>query len=154
MKTKYQSVGDAVEQYAKNPRVFIMISPTCLLEKSGEYRGHTWAVLFVDNHRCGYVRVDEHSVLDQFAHYGHSGFPELDVHGGVTFFGTFKGNERKWVGFDAHHLGDKPDDEACGKYGIPVCERMDWGDVGASVKCLGYMENECKSIIDQLHDLE
>lgn len=54
---------------------------------------------------CGYVKLKNGPELSES-----TACAELDVHGGVTFFGQFGGElEGAWfLGFDCAHVGDNP----------------------------------------------
>jgi hypothetical protein len=107
-----------------------------LIEKTAEYNGYKFEVVLTEaGHRCGYVYVPLPGAE----------YLDLEVHGGITY------SDFECIGFDCAHYGDSPDIEAV---------RTAWGDsVADSCKVFTsdgvvwtseMVENECKSLIDQL----
>lgn len=101
----------------------------------------------------GYIQIPEHHPLHEFD-YLDDNFPDLDVHGGVTFSKKYSFRnlavqveqenelflkyEGTWcIGFDCNHLGDTQN-VFFGGY---------WKDSN-------FVECECKKLIDQLIELE
>lgn len=95
-----------------------------IIEDGGTYKGYEYlTVLNGTGFRCGYVAITpEHPLYnfqkdeDAFIYY-----PDLDVHGGVTFFDKQHLIESdckdKWIGFDCGHAGDGWDyDIASGRF--------------------------------------
>lgn len=114
-----------------------------------EYKGYTFVVYQHQSsgHLNGYVElkpIDE-EFLDK------NQINNLDCHGGITYQGTldwiFKTPKSTYIGFDCNHLGDKS----------PFIDAMlpDWvvneDDVWRDE---AYVEENCKSIIDQLIELQ
>jgi hypothetical protein len=91
-----------------------------LMEQEGDfhewidqYSGYTCRINRVRQfgHWCGYVKIpDNHP----FNHLNYEGiYHAIDVHGGITFQGTFEGLTKRdidksgnWIGFDCAHAGD------------------------------------------------
>lgn len=62
-------------------------------------------------HRNGYVKVpDDHPLHGVDYCDDYKKWSGLEVHGGLTFSGTYTDNDEFsdgfWIGFDCHHLGD------------------------------------------------
>jgi hypothetical protein len=147
--------------------VLIPTGSELAVEGGGEYKGYEFIVTFNRmGFRCGYVAIPaEHPLYDKDSDQMEE---KVSCHGGVTFFGKnsivedILGNhhcEDKWLGFDAGHYYDLYDKEAAEKYfDLRDLERdhMDrmsniyQGEELAAMRNLEYMENECRSIVDQL----
>lgn len=138
-----------------------------VIEGGGEYRDYEYLITFTDmGHRCGYVAVkgtEEWHDKESF-----SDIP-VECHGGVTFYDSHKTIKNyfeiackdKWIGFDCAHSGDLKDKECLQKYGmtriLKIYEEVegkypinypDW--FNANIRDYGYVEEQCKSIIDQI----
>ena len=96
---------------------------------------------------------DERARLDMY----------FNVHGGLTYAGDRAGypveSNLWWLGFDCGHYGDGNDWDLVEKYWgdnpqmqlrLGTCRDLDWGDV---VRTKEYVENECKSLVDQIIEL-
>lgn len=108
------------------------------IEKDFVYKGYRCVVIFTDmGHRCGYVGVDETSLLWGKNYYDYIPINKLelelenfneedeeltigihfDVHGGISFSGGGKNSTYPiesdfwWFGFDCAHYNDKIDVE-------------------------------------------
>ncbi len=143
-----------------------------VIEGGGHYKGYDWLVTFNDRgFRCGYVALSPDHPLYEKDMYEMDNI--LDVHGGVTFYKQshiakkYLGHacEDMWVGFDAGHCNDIPDVEKaseCFPYLREVKKdhliRMSHmfeallqdGTPNNSLKDFAFMENECRSVIEQL----
>jgi hypothetical protein len=118
-----------------------------------EYKGYTFVVFQHprSGHLNGYVElklIDE-ELLDQ------NQINKLDCHGGITYQGNldwiFKTPKAKYIGFDCAHLGDKTPfvDAIFPNFGFGdlICPSEVWRDEA-------YIEENCKSLIDQLIELQ
>lgn len=84
---------------------------------------------------CGYVCIDSTNLpLDCINNV----YDNINVHGGLTFGGFI--DCKKYLGFDCAHLGDL----------IPKAPYFDKG----VYRDMDYVENEIKSLVDQILDLE
>lgn len=147
---------------AKGDKEFI-VSGEIAIEGGGTYRGHEYLITFVNyGHRCGYVAVSpDHPICTIKHEYS---YPELEVHGGVTYFGESRFEdllgghkcEDRWIGFDAGHCYDIQDIETSEKY----FGETEWTKYrkqnpfnvydDADHRSFAYMEQQCKNMIDQL----
>lgn len=104
-----------------------------------DYRGCKGYVkqIFPLGHYCGYVELPASSRL--------VGLPtqdiDIDVHGGVTF--SEQVNDHWTIGFDCAHAGDY----------VPGLEDIGF-NVGAHEWTVPEVENEVRTMIDQVIDLE
>lgn len=125
-----------------------------LFEKEWKHAGLDCRVYFakmgeIKCHRCGYVRVlEKHPLFN--VHYNDFGnHIDIDVHGGVTFSGKFKDDEKGWwIGFDCAHLGDRrhPDlEEWENERGMNI--GIDWN---AQFRDLDYVVKETNKLADAL----
>lgn len=132
-----------------------------LVEGGGHYNGYDFLITF--NHmgfRCGYVAIPpEHPIYTC-----EDSYPDFEVNGGVTFFGKRHSLvdklidhpcEDKWIGFDCGHGGcDAIDVESFKKYfgEDAFLERMEYLSylLDGTIKDYGYVEYQCKRLIDQL----
>ncbi len=98
----------------KGDRDFILApnNPGIIVEDGGTYKGFEYlTVLNGTGFRCGYVAIDtEHPLYKHNKEGTGDDYPDLDVHGGVTFFEKQHLIESdcddKWIGFDCGHAGD------------------------------------------------
>lgn len=88
-------------------------NPDIIIEDGGKYKGFEYiTILNSIGFRCGYVAITpDHPLYDfQKNDDPFTYFPDLDVHGGVTFFEKQHLIESecndKWIGFDCGHAGD------------------------------------------------
>ena len=137
-----------------------------IIESSFHYRGFQCCVIFQDlGHRCGYVKIP----------YWHPAYEknwdELDIkcHGGITYADhSLLGKTHTfgwWIGFDCAHFGDIPDVQSAIKYfnegdeeqrkTLNFLYNLDKGQENfGSVKTLDYCIQQCRSIVDQLMEME
>jgi hypothetical protein len=123
--------------------------------------------IIVLNHfgqRCGYVAIPSKNKCNKEVNY------EMDIkcHGGITFIGDDHNLKNllnnpcqdNWIGFDCGHYGDSSDFEALNKYfddnfiseSMKKC--LELCSEGGIVRDFQYAEKQCKSIIDQLIEME
>lgn len=86
-----------------------------VIEDGGNYKGYDYLITVNDmGFRCGYVALPSDHPINSF-HEEKYNYPDLDVHGGITFFNfnhlseVFFGEDScndKWIGFDCGHGGD------------------------------------------------
>jgi hypothetical protein len=146
----------------KGEREVLPIHRGAVIEGGGTYKGYEYIITFIGHgHRCGYVAVSDGDWSND---------DDIDCHGGITFSSKKHGAkdllpvacDDLWIGFDAAHAWDLPCYNTAIKYfsdepdeldrinSLAEC-RMGLGvDYNASHKTYGFMEAECKSIIDQL----
>ncbi len=141
----------------------------CVIEGGGEYKGYEYLITFTSHGtRCGYVALKpEETEIFLAESEGESYYyPDLNCHGGLTFFGEEHGAKDLlptpcndfWVGFDCAHAGDGHDKELTKKYFGKQTFSDDYYDAMESMtlygqihhRSYGYVESECHSIIDQL----
>lgn len=141
----------------KGDQEFLPVNPHCVIEGGGVYKGYEYLVTFTQfGTRCGYVAIPESHAGDNV---------ELECHGGVTFSDTYHDAKQMlpvpcndlWVGFDANHFQDAPDYDLTEKYfGKETAEMFKRPDFykdpifHISHKTYGFIECECKYMIDQL----
>lgn len=95
-------------------------------------------------HLCGYVRVNKGWGALDFDEYNKL---DVKVHGGITYSGKIEGEEGYWLGFDCAHSGD-----IAPAYDDDYIETFE--SYGYTYKDMKYVEDEVKSMIDQLIELE
>lgn len=96
-----------------------------VIEGGGKYRDYDFLITFNDiGIRCGYVALPPEYSSSKLECREYD-FPDLDVHGGVTFFKENHLSEHffeedicrdKWLGFDCGHAGDLLDYNQALKY--------------------------------------
>jgi hypothetical protein len=139
-----------------------------IVEGGGHYKEYEYLITFNDmGFRCGYIAIPtDHKFYDNNFMDNDE---ELEVHGGITFSEQHslvedilgKQCTDKWIGFDAGHFGDIPDIDATLKYFphlrearknhvIEMAHIFEKDCFNHSMKTFEYMEDECKSLIDQL----
>ena len=148
--------------------------PWIAVEGGGMYREYEYLiVLNKSGHRCGYVAIppdhpannvgDRTNTYNKDTELDYCAL-DIDCHGGLTFGGKHHGMkdllttkcEDNWIGFDCGHYYDEHDFECVKKYygqdsyEVIMKYRITCGD--RTVRRYGYVEKECKSIIDQLID--
>lgn len=150
----------------KGDAEFLPVHDQVVIEGGGEYKGYEYLITFTSyGTRCGYVAVPAEQDYDSSEIHAHGGITfEEDNHGAKNLLPTPCND--MWLGFDAAHWGDMRDMDQAKKYFTGV-SRFDatfeilnelHKDVHAmesqspqfSHKTFEYMENECKSIIEQL----
>ena len=140
-----------------------------VVESDFAYEGLRCVVIFGSmGHRCGYVGVPVGHEL-----YGvdyDEAYDKLDdgVHGGLTYAGGSSDypieSNLWWLGFDCAHYGDGKDLELAKEYfkedenlvkqinmTIEIKGRYPTFD-SESVRSQQYVENECKSLVDQINN--
>ena len=135
-------------------------------ESRFEYKGFPCVVLFMANaYRCGYVGIPKSN-----KHYDKN-YEEIPVscHGGLTYsrnklYGQ-NDTDTWWIGFDCAHYGDGYDvkkskelfanDEQVMKQ-LLILEQTGYFSIcsGDAIRTLDYVEENCRSIVDQLIQLE
>ncbi len=107
-------------------------------------------------HLCGYVSLVAHHPLFNKSHMENDVFDKFDVHGGVTFTGTFDGEHNSndklklfLVGFDCAHAGDLIPNmsEELRKDKLEVCGDEVYRDIN-------YVILECIKLAKQLKTME
>jgi hypothetical protein len=150
----------------KGDKEFLPIHNEVVIEGGGVYKGHEYLITFTEHgHRCGYVAIPSGVTVDT---------DDINCHGGVTFEDEHHHAKSllpvpcndTWIGFDAAHWGDMPCRDTSRKYfghsdvalkKIKIMEEihkdiheMESKDPSFSHKTFEYMEEQCKSVIDQL----
>lgn len=147
---------------------------SAIVEGGGVYRNYEYLVVFNPiGFRCGYVAINKSHPLNSSAK-SHDDIEDMDIdmHGGCTYFGrqmTSYDCDDVWIGFDCAHAGDLWDVDSLREkkailhedeyFAIDTALRFasnaphvqnlrgEW----PTVKNFNYVENECKGIINQLH---
>ena len=150
----------------KGDKEFLPINDHIIIEGGGNYKGYEYLIVFTERgHRCGYVAIPSGQKYN---------IDEIHCHGGITFEDDDHSAKRllpvrcndTWIGFDAMHYLDTPCRELSKKYFghnqsslikinliEEICKEVDKlerADSNSSHKTFEFMENECKSIIEQL----
>ena len=130
-----------------------------ILEHVGTYEDYKFAVIFQPlGYRCGYVQVPH---WHNFYEEDYDDIP-VRCHGGLTYSSHWFLDKKYpgwWIGFDCAHAGDAVDKESLAKYYEQELVSdffIPNSSIGGypTVKTLDYCIAECKSIIDQLVDME
>jgi len=74
----------------------------------------------------------------------------FNVHGGITFSGRLDKKRGWWVGFDCAHAGDAKDISLMDKENKMLNEKYHLNFAGDVIRTTGYVERECKNLIDQI----
>lgn len=143
----------------------ILIGGEIAIEGGGVFMGYEYIITFTSHgHRCGYVAINSEHPLHKFNNPEYN-YPDLYVHGGVTFFDDPRFEELlnghkctdKWLGFDAAHCYDLEDMKTAEKYfGETDCVKYRKQNPQikyhheASHKTFAYMKNQCRKMIHQL----
>ena len=123
-----------------------------VVEKKFEYKGHECICIFnYMGFRCGYV-----SVRNAKHYYDY----DIDCHGGLTFSDSlteeYEPKHAFYIGFDCGHFCDGQDKEQAYKYGLLTKEEYRLFNImpsyGGGVRTLEYVEEQCKSIVEQLEN--
>ena len=135
------------------------------VEFDGYYKGFRYVIVFQSmGHRCGYVEIPKDNKL-----YGKD-YEDINIncHGGLTYS---KFNNRNYpveynngyfIGFDCSHCGDGKNTDLAREYDIigshtykelKEIETM-FPIHGEEVRSFEYVKDECKSIIDQIINME
>lgn len=154
--------------------------PWIAVEGGGTYKNLEYLIVLTPmGHRCGYVAVPPGHKLDfvksekkkmpfsdrEYTSYEYDAYG-IECHGGITFCKrdhdlkdllTTSCNDL-WLGFDCGHAYDGKDYDALEKHFGKDCDMLKFYDEHPqfkdkeweTVKTFDYVENECKSIIDQL----
>lgn len=154
----------------KGDKEFLPINDVVVVEGGGSYRDYEFLITFVrDGHRCAYVALKQTDVDKFEEELGDATYryPEsISCHWGCSFYD--RDSQIKdvlpipcddmWFGFDAAHCHDKPDLEKS-KYYFDYIPLGDYFENGKSIydkfpemihRSYEFMEENCKSIIDQL----
>lgn len=155
----------------KGDKDVLPIHEDVVIEGGGTYKEYEYLITFTARGtRCAYVALkpEEAERFNEEKGANEYYYPDLDCHGGITFFGSDHSAksllpvycEDTWVGFDAAHAWDLEDMETAERY-FPEGNRYvqyrkenpmpDFGD--SFHRSYEYMEKECHSIIDQLRAL-
>jgi hypothetical protein len=142
----------------------ILVNGEIAIEGGGVYKDYEYLITFTSHgHRCGYVAIPSSHPLHKF-YNEESNYPDLHVHGGVTFFDEPRFEELtnghkctdKWIGFDAAHYNDREDIEKSEEYFGEtkfIKFKKNNSDItfcNGEHRSYSYMENECKRLIEQL----
>ena len=158
-----------------------------VIEEKFNHVGLTCQVIFYAlGHRCGYVNVsktplhgidysedlnlnidlsdrscDKLSPISLLCWDGEKKSLEIlcNVHGGITFSGTFTNDpDSWWIGFDCAHYRDAKDANSIMKYFPEEYDYLNsqglfdtWMD--GSVKNLAYVKQECMNLAEQLQEI-
>lgn len=155
----------------KGDKEVLPIHEDVVIEGGGTYKDYEYLITFTARGtRCGYValkpeeteRFNEEKGKEEYY------YPDLECHGGVTFFGSDHGAKSllpvhcddTWVGFDAAHAWDLEDIETAERY-FPEDNRYIkyrkenpmpiFSD--SHHRSYDYIKSECQSIIDQIRAL-
>lgn len=109
---------------------------------------------------CGYVEIPQYHPLHG---YDESLYPDLEAHGGITFFEKLE-NGNYCIGFDCSHSTDiTPETEKALKESrkglkkrFPEMKKMFEGSMlfNPTYKNINFAIEECKSLVDQLNKYE
>jgi hypothetical protein len=156
------------------PNENLEVGSLCLLvEDGGNYKGYDYLITFTGlGFRCGYVALPSSHPINN--DYQECGYPDFEVHGGITFFDENHLSEKffgedachdKWLGFDCGHGYDLNDWETAKKYFADntkiyeftanfnkITENFkkieEYDDI--KIRTKEYVIAECKSLIEQL----
>lgn len=114
---------------------------------------------------CGYLDPDEYDSLSEYQRFLMDELKGIDVHGGITFSGTFKDDSDKWyVGFDTTHYGDGMNldfskeafkEEWNTQYEAQWQIHKNIGDHGMGIwRDPEYVRAECEKLSKQLFEIE
>lgn len=112
-----------------------------------EYKGYDCLIKEINkneimHHLCGYVRLPQQHP-GYMTDYNDSIFDSINVHGGLTFSGSFYDQEGFWVGFDCAHYEDAQigtDPKVCEENGTHIWTKED-------------VLNEICKLVDQLQKI-
>lgn len=128
-----------------------------LVVSEGKYLGFEWVTIHNDmGFRCGYVKIEKsHPFFGK--HY--DDIP-IDCHGGVTFADydvpcNEEGeDDAYWIGFDCGNYSDLPDINLMNEPNLTIYNMFGFmmypEHSGRTLKTQEYVENQCKSICEQL----
>lgn len=150
------------------------------IELKDKYKNYTYMVVAQPSgHRCGYVKIPSKSklykvdydenlglskrimnnkvigkrgIMSVFCWDGKTITPSIlfDVHGGITFSDSFKTLKGWWLGFDCAHAGDGKDKSIMDERNLRLEEEYHLSFSGDVIRTKGYVEQECKNLIDQI----
>lgn len=102
------------------------------------------------SYHCGYVEVPE--TINHLNFYDGGGdIVHISVHGGVTYQGKTKwANDKKIIGFDCAHVGDK---QKCPEYLKGTYIEQVYTNLDGVWRDEEYCVNECESMAEQLINL-
>lgn len=146
----------------KGDKEILPVHNGVVIEGGGVYKDLEYIIVFTDyGHRCGYVAVPSEYSYD---------VDNISCHWGITFEGSDHHAKDllpvpcsdMWLGFDAAHCEDHPCYDTARKYfgdkdKYPLLEEAhkplyQFRDI--THKTYGFMEEQCKFIIDQLVDYQ
>lgn len=115
-----------------------------------EYLGHEYLILnLCGRYPTAYVRLKDNEILNDYDDY------EIEVHGGLTFFGTpLTREDEAWLGWDYGHCCDYTYTNVVGWRG-KVLEDI-YKDLNLSEKkkwTTEEIQEEAKSVIEQLIEM-
>ncbi len=123
----------------------------------GKAHGLRFEVVETDmGHRCGYVEVPEGNPVWSVEDYMGKDYPDLSVHGGVTFVGWrissegLVAGETWWVGFDCAHHMDSPDPKLKTNDNAIMYDYRNDGIVRSEA----YVIEECEKLAEQIAGLK
>jgi hypothetical protein len=155
----------------KGDKPCLPVNEDCVIEGGGIYENYEYLITFT-NHgsRCGYVALKpkEVAIFEKERQKKQYDYPDIECHGGATFYSANHNAKNLlstpctdvWIGFDAFHSGDLPDMELAekffpnDKFVVHFKENPMPRAEGSRHRTYEYMENECRSIIDQLLELK
>lgn len=130
------------------------------VEKEVDYKGYKCVVVGSSmGHRCGYIGLKN---TDLAYEKDYDDLYCIDVHGGLTYSNNdssypIKNNENLWwIGFDCAHSGDGRDIELIkelNKDPRTVDMLLRWSSEYETVKTIEYCMNECKSVVEQIIEI-
>ena len=130
------------------------------VENKSMYKGFKYVITTMSlGHRCGYIEIPKSHPLFQLD-YDDDKFPNIEVHGGITYADKPHWDESAcgwYIGFDRGHYDDLPDIELMSDE-YKKLRNLDSLIVSsdlnhATVKSLEFVEDECKNVIEQLINL-
>jgi len=145
----------------KGDKEFLPINNLVVIEGGGLYKDYEYLITFVSHgHRCGYVAIPEDIDIN---------VDDISCHGDITFEDREHSAKALlplpcndlWIGFDAAHWNDVGCAKTIRKY-FPHNKKIDFFEDSMMAlsqfdnvthKTYEYMENECKSIIDQIIEM-
>lgn len=153
----------------KGDRKILPITDKVVIEGGGLYNDYEYLIVFTARGtRCGYVALKEKEteIFNKQAENGEYYCPDLDCHGGLTFYSKSHAAKEllqipcddMWIGFDAAHCWDAKDMILAEEY-FGNCDMVKFykdnpfSNFNEIHRTYAYMERECKSIIDQILDM-
>jgi len=148
----------------KGNNEILRVNEDVVIEGGGKYKDYEYLITFTScGTRCAYVALKqkETEIFDKQASKDDYFYPDLNCHGGVTFYGNSPikdilpaSCDDKWVGFDANHGSDKRDVEKLQRY-FPNDLIHDYLYTRpGTIKSYDYMKKECHGIINQLLEIQ